>query len=164
MVPRQAAWTAAFGLAALVSIGLSACGIRIGDPGPQGEVGVTVEDGQVLLRVNPCDADAEVQLVELRTATGKPGKEGDLLWRIRAEGGSGLRDYNVGKTPKGFVESVRLGAIEPGEKYVARVNLVSPGQRLITAFAPDSLEESMWLDSRGDSFSDQEFEDLRRCG
>jgi hypothetical protein len=150
-------------LAAAILADLLGCGIRIGDPGPRGEVGVKVQGDAILLRVQPCDADALVQSVALRATTGKPGKDGDLLWQIEAGNGSLLRNFELGKTPTGFAETVKLARIEPNTTYVAIVSLVSVRLELSTAFVPVSLQESLWEVSSGRKLTNDELRELRPC-
>lgn len=128
--------------AAFVLVFLSAC--LPSDPGARGEVGVSSVAGAILLRVQPCDHDALVQSVALMAATGKAGQEGEVLWEIRSESGSLLRDYEIGRTDVGFVETVSPAKIDRDAQYVARVTLVSEELPLPTSFVPSKLEQSKW--------------------
>jgi hypothetical protein len=143
---------------------LSGCGIRIGDPGPAGEVGVSKGDDTILLRVQPCANTALVKAVALRIGTGKAGVEGPTVWQITSRAGSPLREYEVGQTPSGFVETVPLAEIEPDKTYVAVVTRASPGLDFLTAFVPASLDPTVWEISTNDRLTEAEFDRLQPCG
>jgi len=102
--------------------------------------------------------------VGLRLASGQPGVEGDIVWEITSEGGSALREYRAGKTPEGFVETVMLGTLRWDGEYVAVVSLTSGGLELVSGFAPNLLQPSMWKASAGRTLTEDEFESLRACG
>lgn len=140
---------------------LSAC--DFGDPGPRGEVGVTSSAGSVLVRVHPCDSDALVESVALTASTGQAGQEGEVLWEIRAERGSSILNYEMGKVATGFVETVPPTDIERDTRYVAKVTLTSETLPLLVSFVPSMLEESMWHLSAGRSVDEEQFQSLSPC-
>src|SRR5438034_2973338 len=126
-----------------IAVLLTIAGLSMmGDPGPSGEVGVTTRDGAIFFRVVPCGADERVRSVGVRIGTGRPGVEGETVWEIRSESGSPLREYQVGETPEGFVETVKMRSLRAEGEYVAGVSEASGGLELLTAFTPNSLERS----------------------
>jgi len=155
-VAPNARWSAL--ILVTLAASMTACGIRIGDPGPPGEVGVSTGDGTILLRFQPCNREKLVNSVAVRVSA-----EGDTLWKITSESGSRLRIYQVGRTPPGFVETVPRGTINQDESYVVEVTDVSPGLSYLTEFVPSSLQPSIWKISSNKRLTEAEFENLHPC-
>ncbi len=141
---------------------LSAC--LPSDPGPRGEVGVSTTGQATVIGVKPCENGAWIQSVALRSSTGRAGKLGQLLWQIRSEQGSLRREYQIGETPTGFVETVALQNLDPNTEYVVEVTLISQELQLLTDFVPGKLRPSMWNVSTDRSLTQDEFQRLRPCG
>ena len=99
----------------------------------------------------------------LRTATGKAGVEGETIWKISSHAGSSLREFEVGRTTAGFVETVPLGEIDRDTSYVAVITPARKGLNYVTPFVPNSLEPSMWELAADELLTDEEFDDLRPC-
>ena len=147
-----------------IAVLLTIAGLSMmGDPGPSGEVGVTTRDGAIFFRVVPCGADERVRSVGVRIGTGRPGVEGETVWEIRSESGSPLREYQVGETPEGFVETVKMRSLRAEGEYVAVVSEASGGLELLTAFTPNSLEPSRWEVSTGHALTEDEFARVDPC-
>jgi len=89
--------------------------------------------------------------------------EGETVWEIRSESGSLLREYQVGETPEGFVETIKLRGLRAEGEYVAIVSEASGGLELLTAFTPNSLEPSRWEVSTGHALTEDEFARVDPC-
>jgi hypothetical protein len=122
----------------IVALLMASC--EFGDPGPRGEVGVKLADNMIEAKVRACE-EALVSTVALTRATGRAGKEGDVLWEIKS-GGSSIDRFRIGTAPEGFVEVTPLTELAPNGQYVARVTLVSRNLSLLTAFSPDDLSHT----------------------
>jgi hypothetical protein len=91
------------GLIALLLAGCSNAGL-----GLDSRTGVMLdEEGQIRLLYALCPGE-RMHVVEVAESTG--GSRTDfavpIYWRIESPSGSQLREYNVGETPEGFVETV----------------------------------------------------------
>jgi hypothetical protein len=148
-----------------LAAGLFVAGLlAMGDPGPRGEIAVSTSDGMIRLRVQLCDNTETVRSVALLGGIDGPGQEGETLWKIESARGSSPREFVVGNTPPGFVESVPLGALDRTETYVAEVVKGPPGGLdLRTGFVPNSLQPSRWETSEDKMLTDQELDNLRPC-
>lgn len=82
---------------------------------------------------------------------------------IVSDAGSSLREFEVWKTPPGFIETVPLTVIIQEEPYVAEVTGASPWLRLRTGFEPSSLQPSVWEISGDESLTEAQFVALRPC-
>jgi hypothetical protein len=133
------------------------------DPGPRGEVAVSMSGDAIVLRVRPCDANALVKSAALLDATGQAGDEGKVLWEVSADEGSLVREYDVGRIAPGFVELMPLQDFDRGAEHVARITLVSGGLPLLTSFVPSELQENRWRVSGGRSLSEDQLQDLQPC-
>jgi len=122
-----------------------------------------VDDGRILIRAHPCDSQELVRSVALRVATGKPGVEGETIWKITSEAGALRRDYEVGQTPADFVETVPLGDIQQDNRYLAVITRASGGLDFLTAFVPSSLKPSNWETSTYEYLTNEQFDNLRPC-
>jgi hypothetical protein len=150
-------------LLVLIALATASACILPSDPGPGGDVGVTARGSAILVRVQPCGADERVRSVALEVASGQPGVQGDVVWEIWSERGSARREYQVGTTPEGFVETMKLGVIRANVRYVAVVDLSSGGLELVTAFTPNTLQPDIWKASGNRTLTDDEFRRLDPC-
>ena len=107
-------------LAAAVSI-LACCLVSSACDDPISDIGLQVRGpDQLTILWNPCKQGRLATSVELEESGGR------IVWQIKSERGSPLREFIVGEEPAGFVTVVPLSEELPGVRLSPSVSGVGP--------------------------------------
>jgi hypothetical protein len=138
-------------------------GLKFGDPGPRGTVGVRQIGDQLLFRVKACDEASDVASLELLTTN-----DLRVIWRVESDtvANPDVPDvFMAGVTPPGFEERTHLDEVlTPGTHYLISVSLRSQLGPLSVEFDPGELNGGTWRVRGRRKLTDDEFDRLRPCG